>query len=88
MVKYRIVRQIETGNPYILGEFDNFHKCYMFFKKVIKQEEEKVKNLATCGYYVLNDFYKNKYNLTKFSIKIKIEKRKGKYWHILRLEDI
>ena len=88
MKKYRIIKQIEYRMPYTLGEFDTFHKCYMFFLKVIKREEENVKNLSSSGYYVVNDFFENKYNLTKFSTKIKIEKKRGKYWYTLRLQDI
>ena len=60
MKKYRIIKQIEYGMPYTLGEFDTFHKCYMFFLKVIKREEENVKNLSSSGYYVVNDFFENK----------------------------
>lgn len=88
MKKYRIIKQISYGTPYSLGEFDTFHKCYMFFLKIIKQEEENVKNLTSSGFYVLNDFYENKYNLSRFSIKIKIEKKRGKSWYTLRLQDI
>lgn len=88
MEKYRIVKQKSEATPYILGKFDDFHKCYMFFLKVVKEEQQKVEDFSSCGFYVVNDFYKNKYNLSKFCVKIKIEKRKGKCWHILRLQDI
>ena len=36
MKKYRIIRQISGGLPYSVKEFEDFHKCYMFFKKIIK----------------------------------------------------
>lgn len=88
MKKYRIVKQINEVTPYILGEFEEFHKCYMFFLKIIKEEEQKIKDFRSSGFYVVNDFYKNKYSLNKFCIKIKIEKKKGKCWHTLRLQDI
>jgi len=86
--KYRIKKQISNGLPFILGEFEDFHKCYMYFLKIIKSENEKVSNFSSCGFYVLNDFYKNKFELNANCIKIKIEKRIRKQWKILRLEDI
>lgn len=88
MEKYRILRQINNATPYIIKEFDNFHKCYMYFLKVIKNEDENVRELRSLGYYVLNDFYKNNYILTRECVKLKIEKRIGKSWKTCSLKDI
>lgn len=88
MEKYRILKQLNNSTPYTIREFDNFHKCYMYFLKVIKNEEENVRELRSCGFYVLNDFYKNNYILTKDCIKLKIEKKKGKCWRTCSLKDI
>ena len=88
MKKYRIIRQISNGIPYTVEEFDNFHKCYMYFLKMIKEENLKVKQFKSSGFYILNDFYKNEYNLNQNTIKISIEKKKGKGYSILRLQDI
>lgn len=88
MKKYRIIKQISGGLPYSVKEFEDFHKCYMFFKKMIKIEDENVRELRSFGYYVVNDFYKNEFQLSKDVVKIKIEKKRGKYWYCLRLQDI
>lgn len=88
MKKYRIIKQISGGLPYSVKEFEDFHKCYMFFKKIIKIEDENVRELRSFGYYVVNDFYKNEFQLSKDVVKIKIEKKRGKHWHCLRLQDI
>lgn len=88
MNKYRIVRQISFGLPYVLGEFENFHKCYMFFLKTLKHEESSIRELRSIGYYVVNDFYKNQYNLTKDCIKYSLQIRKNGKWVVLRLQDI
>lgn len=88
MKKYRIIKQISGGLPYSVKEFEDFHKCYMFFKKIIKIEDENVRELRSFGYYVVNDFYKNEFQLSKDVVNIKIEKKRGKHWYCLRLQDI
>ena len=55
---------------------------------MIKIEDENVRELRSFGYYVVNDFYKNEFQLSKDVVKIKIEKKRGKYWYCLRLQDI
>lgn len=88
MKKYRITKQILSGRAFVVREFEDFHKCYMYFLKMIKEENSKVNDFSSSGFYVLNEFYKNKYELHANSIKIKIEKKIRKEWRILRLEDI
>ena len=55
---------------------------------MIKIEDENVRELRSFGYYVANDFYKNEFQLSKDVVKIKIEKKRGKHWYCLRLQDI
>lgn len=88
MKKYRITKQISNGTPFVVNEFDNFHKCYMYFLKIVNLENEKVNNFSSSGFYVLNEFYRNEFALHANCIKIKIEKRTRKEWRILRLQDI
>ena len=88
MKKYRIAKQISSGIPFTLRDFDNFHKCYMYFLKIVKMEKENVNAMKSSGYYVLNEFYKNEFVLSANCIKLKIEKRSRKEWKILRLQDI
>lgn len=88
MKKYRITKQISSGIPFTLRDFDDFHKCYMYFLKIVKMEKENVNAMKSSGYYVLNEFYKNEFVLSANCIKLKIEKRSRKEWKILRLQDI
>ena len=49
MKKYRITKQLSNGLPFVVEEFDNFHKCYMYFLKIVKLENEKVNNFSSSG---------------------------------------
>ena len=88
MKKYRITKQISSGIPFTLRDFDDFHKCYIYFLKIVNMEKENVNAMKSSGYYVLNEFYKNEFVLSANCIKLKIEKRSRKEWKILRLQDI
>lgn len=84
MLEYRIVTQNGTGRPYSLTTYNNFTQCYAQLLALIAERQDDY----TRGYYVLNDFYDNKYpplfgEVTKY----RIERREVEEWEMVSEEN-
>ena len=84
MVEYRIVVQNGSARPYPLITHYNFTQCYMQLLEIIEGRSSFIHP----EYYVLNDFYDNKYpplfgDVTKF----KIERRDVEEWKMCSEEN-
>ena len=79
MKEYRIVTQHGNAKPYSLWSFKTYEACYLKLMEIIQSKKSSISN----EYYVLNDFFENKYlpfgNITKY----RIEVREITDWRIL-----
>lgn len=57
MKEYRIMQQIGEGKPFFFFTYHDFNIAYLELLKLIKMHQDDIKK----EYYVLNDFYDNKY---------------------------
>ena len=70
MKEYTIIIQHGKGKPFSLHTFDNFDLCYGKLLEMIHRPKVHME------YYVMNDFFNNKYvpfvdNITKYTIKVR-----------------
>ena len=80
MQEFRIVVQNGSAKPYSLWTFSTFEACYSKLIAFIQYKSSQVKP----EFYVLNDFYENKYpaflnDITKYTIEHRVVNEWEKY---------
>lgn len=77
MEEFRIVVQHGSGKPFSFWTFTSYWECYVKLLEFIQDKSKQVKP----EYYVLNDFYENKYPASlSHMTKYKIESREVTDW--------